>query len=936
MAFGLRYYAELQSKFKGSLWRVEIAERDYAGPSEEMRFEGGKPLEITWERRGDEFFVPIKASEATINILCTENFQYIGLFTSDPRRFRVSVMRNEALYWRGYIVTDLYSESFTAPPYEVSIKAVDGFNLLSSIPFMNLDGTHIAGRRSLWSLLGMCFDLLELNLDVADWMDLYAEGMIESRSPLRQVYVDMDRFYSVYDEPSYRDVLELCLRPFAGQIFQSNGSLHIRRTISLYRETRPLSFYEIGTKFPSGHLITADGRELLTATGDNIVTEATRERIESMWDGGFDIMGESTMDITPPLRKVSITVKNKGLDNLISVLGFYDLKKWNDPYEFLSLTDSTTLKFLGDGAHQNHVIETCGYEVQKCTYKLTLEYAIRAQHAKYSLSGSYRPSSDNEYIVKFYYGVKIVGASATYWLQDDGQWIGSEGFMMEEAKTSTETNKKIEIDGIPANGHLVFYMKQTLKYDVRGNSGGGRVYGEWEAVSFYNMRLTIDTGDDYENSLRYEVMVNHANNADMSIQLPIADIPNIPNDRLIYSLYFTDASGRPTRMWHMRGGNDYNTLLGHLVGCALRYKQLPGRRISGEMFSGRHIDMSTVVQDSKFLRCGFYVNSIELKAVEDSYDAELVEMPGLVRRETPPQGDDCILGVRLSFTVKTALLCGGILVLLSADNRIYTYDPASRSVRQLLSYTREVSIHPADNSFAVVDGAGVSIVDYRGVVLKRHDREDYDTPATYMGGYIYLLLPYITYPRGPRSVSRASDGGTIAGYYLNRPDYVYVNSSTGYRRGYGYDRTTFSGTVTGILKSYSAIVVNTTKGAWLHDKRVNGELLAMAYPAGTRILTLSDYFMAETLGSMLRIYRRDTIDEQTLIKTISGAADFADHTLGEVAYHSGGRLYIWTYANNTIRQVRNTAGASRPLRGLFYIGGQLHIVRDNAIYKYIP
>ena len=303
--------------------------------------------------------------------------------------------------------------------------------------------------------------------------------MIESRSPLRQVYVDMDRFLQCLRRTVVPRCAGACLRPFAGQIFQSNGSLHIRRTISLYRETRPLSFYEIGTKFPPATSLRPTVGSLLTPTGDNIVTEATRERIESMWDGGFDIMGESTMDITPPLRKVSITIKNKGLDNLISVLGFYDLKAWNDPYEFLSLTDATTLKFLGDGAHQNHVIETYGYEVQKCTYKLTLEYAIRAQHAKYGFG--YRPSGDNEYIVKFYYGVKIVGASATYWLQDDGQWVGTEGFMMEEAKTSTETNKKIEIDGIPANGHLVFYMKQTLKYDVRGNSGSGRVYGEWEA-----------------------------------------------------------------------------------------------------------------------------------------------------------------------------------------------------------------------------------------------------------------------------------------------------------------------------------------------------------------------------------------------------------------------------------------------------------------------
>ncbi|MDL2319804.1 hypothetical protein LJC45_01585 [Alistipes sp. OttesenSCG-928-B03] len=925
MAFGIRYFADLQSKFKGALWRVEIAERDYSGPSEEVAFEGGKPLQITWERRGDEFFVPVKASEAAINILCTENFKYIGLFTSDPRRFRVSVFRNHALYWRGYVVADLYSESFTAPPYQVSIKAVDGFNLLQSIPFMNLDGTQITGRQSLWSLLSICFDLLELELDVADWMDLYAEGMNESISPLRQVYVDMERFYRVYSEPSYRDVLELCLRPFAGQIFQSNGSLHIRRTISLYSETRPLSFYEIGTKFPAGFLVDHRGRELLTSTGDTIVTEATRDRIESMWNGGFDIMGESTMDIVPPLRKVTVTVKNKGMDNLIPTIGFYKLSSWRDPYGFLNLNGPTTLQFMGDGAHQNHVIETYGYQVQKCTYKLTLEYAIRAQHAKYGSSYSRSPE---EYKIKFYYGLKVVGATETYWLQDDGQWVRYEGFMMEEAKTSTETTKKIEIEGIPVSGKLVFYMKQTLKYSV--STSNRYRYGEWEAVTFYNMSLLMDTGDEYENSLRYEAMVNHANNINMAIQLPIADIPNIPNDQLIYSLYFTNSSGKPTRMWHTRGGNDYNTLLNHLVQCALRYKQLPSRRISGNMFSGRHVDMNSVVQDSKYLLAGFYVNSIELKAVDDDYNVELVEMPGLVRVETPPSGDDCILGARFDFTVKTALLCGGIVVLLSTANKIYTYDPASKYVRQLLSYPRSVEIYPADNTFAVVDGTGASIVDYRGVVLKRYSKSGYNSPATYMGGYIYLLLPYTITDRDTGAV-------TTTGYYLNRPDYTYVSSTSSYSRGSGYNRTVFTGaSIKSILKSYSAIAVNTNSGSWLHDMRVNEEMTATAFPAGTEIKTISDYFMAENLGSSFRIYRRDNFSDRTLIKSISGKADFADHTLGEVAYYSGGKLYIWSYINNAIRQLRNTAGASRSMRGLFYINGQLHIVRDNAIYKYIP
>ena len=106
--FGLRYFAQLRSKYKGVFWRVEIAERDYSGTSEEMEFAGGSPLSITWENRGDEFYVPVKASEATINVMCRDNFHFIGLFTSDPRKFRVSIYRNTVLYWRGFVVADLY------------------------------------------------------------------------------------------------------------------------------------------------------------------------------------------------------------------------------------------------------------------------------------------------------------------------------------------------------------------------------------------------------------------------------------------------------------------------------------------------------------------------------------------------------------------------------------------------------------------------------------------------------------------------------------------------------------------------------------------------------------------------------------------------------------------------------------------------------------
>ena len=82
--FGLKYYAEMRSKYQGITWRCDIAQRGYTGPSEEMTFSGVSPIKITWERRGDDFYTPVKESEASINILCTHNFHYLSPFTFAP------------------------------------------------------------------------------------------------------------------------------------------------------------------------------------------------------------------------------------------------------------------------------------------------------------------------------------------------------------------------------------------------------------------------------------------------------------------------------------------------------------------------------------------------------------------------------------------------------------------------------------------------------------------------------------------------------------------------------------------------------------------------------------------------------------------------------------------------------------------------------------
>ena len=77
--------------------------------------------------------------------------------------------------------------------------------------------------------------------------------MDDDRSPLEQTYIDLERLFYVYEEPTILDVLEICLRPFAAQVFQGSGALHIRRAASLYGNARPATFYTIGANLPEGY-----------------------------------------------------------------------------------------------------------------------------------------------------------------------------------------------------------------------------------------------------------------------------------------------------------------------------------------------------------------------------------------------------------------------------------------------------------------------------------------------------------------------------------------------------------------------------------------------------------------------------------------------------------------------------------------------------------
>ena len=245
-------------------------------------------------------------------------------------------------------------------------------------------------------------------------------------------------------------------------------------------------------------------------------------------------------------------------------------------------------------------------------------------------------------------------------------------------------------------------------------------------------------------------------------------------------------------------------------------------------------------------------------------------------------------------------------------------------------------MYEADEGFVTVDGARLCHVDCRSVVQRLLDLdEEYRYPATLMDGYFHIIREFRKYV-GPRSSSGdASDETQWRTYrYLDRPECPYEDGD-GSLRTPNTTSAAMSGDILSMRRTDNTISVNTLQFAYLHDKRFDKPCRIQTFEAGTEIMTVSDRFIGVNLGDEFLFYRRDSITERTLLQRYDGRVDCADHTSSETAFSRNGTVMLSDIDDGAVRIVRNRAGAGQSLVGLFYIRGELYIVRERAIYKHI-
>ena len=234
------FYADRDTRIENGTpddYACNISQLDYAlGPIEIQAQQN--PIQINYQNTSSNKLEAIIGSEATLNLIATEDFELEDLYTENEREFLVEIFRNGSLIWSGFIIPDGCQESFTFAPYAISVNAVDGLGLLKNLSYVQNDGNFYLGKQTFIEVIQACLVRLDApSLVLNTCVNIYETSMTQGDSydPFDMAYVNAERYIKddQFTPMNCEDVLRSILEEWTAVIVQSDGEWYIYRPTEL-------------------------------------------------------------------------------------------------------------------------------------------------------------------------------------------------------------------------------------------------------------------------------------------------------------------------------------------------------------------------------------------------------------------------------------------------------------------------------------------------------------------------------------------------------------------------------------------------------------------------------------------------------------------------------------------------------------------------------
>lgn len=259
---------------------ISIAENGYTGSTKEI-YSTVEGFTITSGKRDGSELEAMLSSELVLRIKAIDNsIDFRSLYSTDLSKYRVVVTNAAGIVWAGYLATGEYSQPFAAPPYDVELRANDGFEILREQTYYDERTLSYLSTISLQQLIEEILSPISEGLEVRVW-GLEAVVLKQgSANTADLIGIDQSLIASAFGGrvPTRYELLDAVLRNYGLQLFQCAGYWCARPVFALAEATRPEWW------------------------------DATRAIVQPLLNGanGEGMSAAATLSMAPPLRELSV------------------------------------------------------------------------------------------------------------------------------------------------------------------------------------------------------------------------------------------------------------------------------------------------------------------------------------------------------------------------------------------------------------------------------------------------------------------------------------------------------------------------------------------------------------------------------------------------------------------------------------------------------
>ncbi|WP_346856586.1 hypothetical protein [uncultured Draconibacterium sp.] len=632
MAYAKRLQIEY-SDINSVASRIEIWQEGYTGAVVQRDYASGMVCcETTWGNRGTKQLPVVYGSKSTLYFDSETNFEFHDFFTSNSRKNKILVYKNEVLFHVSYGEADTWNEPFSYPPYEVSFTGYDGLGLLKKVDFLDSNRDYYEGEMTPLAILQLLLSKTGFDLPLNVAVSIRPSGQSTAGNALMQTKKDV----VTYQNLNCYEVLEALFNGCriyqrAGEWWCVSNDKWEAASFSYFRYSSAGSYIGIGstdTTF-TGWWLEGDGdQEFLPALKQMTIVQDYGFKSNLLDNTNFEEINNGTFE---GWTAVGVVPEQKTFDN--------------DGNKYLHLPGREEANGNGwyDGDRTKYLeSKAIRVSASDSLLKSSVDYALMGPegNSAYVFYGI-RLIGDNgyTYIVEAYKNNDVDGRVAYRWkVSNDlspipaGAFIDGSGSLEPETVESYPYNKVTEHfkthsisieNGIPAAGQMYFYLFLAHK------GPDGIVAGN--CFRKVGLSFTDENEDELPTDIEL-VLINDAGNnfVPEDLELPHGDLPDLNNKLTIYNGGFilNDGSNAATTLWAVDGVSGtytYANLIARYIASEMRLARMVYQIKPADAIPGKALLLTDPVTGTKkFVEAGITYND-RMQTIEGRY-IEVVEL----------------------------------------------------------------------------------------------------------------------------------------------------------------------------------------------------------------------------------------------------------------------------------------------------------------------